>query len=71
MLRRTRTEVAGDLPPRIEEDLIVELEPLQRNLYDAELKRAGRGCSACKPRASSTPRGSTFRDRAQPGTFHL
>ncbi len=40
MLRRTKRQVAADLPPRIEEDLVVELEPGQRKLYDAELKRA-------------------------------
>ena len=39
MLRRTKAQVAADLPPRIEEDLIVELEGSQRILYDAELKR--------------------------------
>ncbi len=40
MLRRTKAQVAADLPPRIEEDLVVELEPAQRRLYDAEIKRA-------------------------------
>jgi SNF2 family DNA or RNA helicase len=40
MLRRTKSQVAADLPPRIEEDLVVELEGTQRKLYDAELKRA-------------------------------
>lgn len=40
MLRRTKAQVAADLPPRIEEDLVVELEPAQRKLYEAELKRA-------------------------------
>ena len=39
MLRRTKTQVAADLPPRVEEDLFVELEDVQRKLYDAELKR--------------------------------
>jgi superfamily II DNA or RNA helicase len=40
LLRRTKAQVATDLPPRIEEDLFVELESAQRQLYDAELKRA-------------------------------
>ena len=40
MLRRTKAQVATELPPRIEEDLPVELEPAQQKLYDAELKRA-------------------------------
>ncbi|PTX91771.1 DEAD/DEAH box helicase [Opitutus sp. ER46] len=40
LLRRTKAQVARDLPPRIEEDLVVELEGTQRALYDAELKRA-------------------------------
>ncbi len=40
LLRRTKAQAAPDLPPRTEDDLIVELEPGQRKLYDAELKRA-------------------------------
>ena len=39
MLRRTKGQVATDLPPRTEEDLAVELDGPQRRLYDAELKR--------------------------------
>jgi len=39
LLRRTKNQVARDLPPRIEEELVVELEGPQRTLYDAELKR--------------------------------
>ncbi len=40
VLRRTKKEVAKDLPDRIEEDLSVELEGEQLALYRAELKRA-------------------------------
>lgn len=40
MLRRTKRQVATDLPPRMEEDLFIDLEGAQRELYDAELKRA-------------------------------
>ncbi|MCF3651496.1 DEAD/DEAH box helicase [Synoicihabitans lomoniglobus] len=40
MLRRTKSEVARDLPARTEEDISCELEGPQRKLYDAELKRA-------------------------------
>ncbi len=40
LLRRTKAEAAPDLPPRTEDEIIVELEPGQRKLYDAELKRA-------------------------------
>jgi hypothetical protein len=40
VLRRTKKEVARELPDRIEEDLIVELEGDQAALYRAELKRA-------------------------------
>ena len=40
LLRRTKAQAAPDLPPRTEDDLIVELEGEQRLLYDAELKRA-------------------------------
>jgi superfamily II DNA or RNA helicase len=40
LLRRTKAQAAPDLPPRTEDDLVVELEPAQRKLYDAELKRA-------------------------------
>ncbi len=40
MLRRTKSQVARDLPARIEEELSCELEGPQRALYEAELKRA-------------------------------
>lgn len=40
MLRRTKSQVARDLPPRMEEDIVVELDGNQRKLYEAELKRA-------------------------------
>ncbi len=40
LLRRTKTEVAKDLPERSEEDLLCELEGEQATLYRAELKRA-------------------------------
>ncbi|MEA3208199.1 MAG: hypothetical protein QOE70_1256 [Chthoniobacter sp.] len=40
VLRRTKSEVAKDLPERTEEDLLCELEGEQATLYRAELKRA-------------------------------
>lgn len=40
LLRRTKTQVAKDLPERIEEDLLCEIEGEQKLLYKAELKRA-------------------------------
>lgn len=40
LLRRTKREVAPDLPPRIEEDRFCELEGAQAQLYRAELKKA-------------------------------
>ncbi len=40
ILRRNKSEVARDLPPRIEEDLVVEMEGTQALLYRAELKNA-------------------------------
>jgi len=40
LLRRTKAQVASDLPDRIEEDILCELEGEQRMLYRAELKRA-------------------------------
>ena len=40
VLRRTKGEVAKDLPDRIEEDLFCELDGEQATLYRAELKRA-------------------------------
>ena len=40
MLRRTKGQVATDLPSRTEDEIIVDLEGGQRTLYDAELKRA-------------------------------
>jgi len=40
LLRRTKAQVASDLPDRVEEDLYCELETEQKTLYRAELKRA-------------------------------
>ncbi len=40
LLRRTKLQVARDLPDRVEEDLYCELEGEQKMLYRAELKRA-------------------------------
>jgi hypothetical protein len=40
VLRRTKDQVAKDLPDRIEEDLFCEIEGEQKSLYRAELKRA-------------------------------
>ncbi|HYG35943.1 MAG TPA: DEAD/DEAH box helicase [Clostridia bacterium] len=40
VLRRTKAQVAKDLPDRIEEDLFCEIEGEQKTLYRAELKRA-------------------------------
>jgi SNF2 family DNA or RNA helicase len=40
VLRRTKGQVAKDLPDRIEEDLFCEIEGEQKTLYRAELKRA-------------------------------
>ena len=40
ILRRTKGEVAKDLPDRIEEDIICEMDSEQATLYRAELKRA-------------------------------
>ncbi len=40
LLRRTKLQVAKDLPERIEEDLLCEMEGEQKTLYSAELKRA-------------------------------
>ena len=40
LLRRTKAQAAPDLPPRTEDEIVVELEPAQRKLYEAELKRA-------------------------------
>jgi len=38
LLRRTKGQVARDLPSRMEEEILCELEGPQRTLYDAELK---------------------------------
>jgi len=40
ILRRTKKQVATDLPSRTEDEIVVTLEGEQRQLYDAELKRA-------------------------------
>jgi SNF2 family DNA or RNA helicase len=42
VLRRTKAQVATDLPDRVEEDLFCEIEGEQQMLYRAELKRAQR-----------------------------
>jgi len=39
ILRRTKDQVAPELPPRVEQTLEVELEPAQRRFYDALLAR--------------------------------
>ena len=40
LLRRTKSQVAKDLPDKIEEDLFCEIEGEQKSLYSAELKFA-------------------------------
>ena len=40
LLRRTKSQVATDLPDRVEEDLVCEMDGEQKALYRAELKRA-------------------------------
>ena len=40
LLRRTKSQVAKDLPDRMEDDLFCDMEGEQRTLYRAELKRA-------------------------------
>jgi hypothetical protein len=40
LLRRTKAQVAPELPDRMEEDLYCEMEPAQATLYRAELKQA-------------------------------
>ena len=40
LLRRLKTQVAQELPDRVEEDLFCEMESEQKTLYRAELKRA-------------------------------
>ncbi|MEI8289955.1 MAG: DEAD/DEAH box helicase [Verrucomicrobiota bacterium] len=40
LIRRTKAQVARDLPDRMEEDLFCEFEGEQKTLYRAELKRA-------------------------------
>jgi superfamily II DNA or RNA helicase len=42
LLRRTKGQVAKDLPDRVEEDLFCDMEGEQLTLYRAELKRAQR-----------------------------
>jgi SNF2-related domain/Helicase conserved C-terminal domain len=40
LLRRAKAQVEKDLPDRVEEDLLCEMEGEQKTLYQAELKRA-------------------------------
>ncbi len=39
LLRRTKLQVAKDLPPRTEEEVFAQMEGVQADLYKAELKR--------------------------------
>jgi len=39
LLRRTKSQVAKDLPPRTEEEVFAAMEGIQEELYKAELKR--------------------------------
>ena len=39
LLRRTKSQVAKDLPPRTEEEVYCKMEGIQMDLYKAELKR--------------------------------
>lgn len=39
LLRRTKLQVAKDLPPRTEEEVFAEMESVQSEMYKAELKR--------------------------------
>ncbi len=39
LLRRTKQQVAKDLPPRTEEEVYAKMEPVQLQLYKAELRR--------------------------------
>ena len=39
LLRRTKLQVAKDLPPRTEEEVFAEMEGVQAEMYKAELKR--------------------------------
>lgn len=39
LLRRTKSQVAKDLPPRTEEEVYAVMEGIQQDLYKAELKR--------------------------------
>ena len=49
LLRRTKGQVAKDLPDRVEEDLLCEMEGEQKTLYRAELKRARQLLLGLKP----------------------
>jgi SNF2 family DNA or RNA helicase len=40
LLRRLKSEVAKELPERIEKDIYCDLESVQRDLYEGELERA-------------------------------
>jgi superfamily II DNA or RNA helicase len=40
LIRRTKEEVAKDLPERTEEDIVCEMDGVQSTLYQAELKQA-------------------------------
>lgn len=47
LLRRTKGQVAMDLPPRTEEDVFCEMDGEQKDMYDAEVERIQRVLLNC------------------------
>lgn len=47
LLRRTKGQVAMDLPPRTEEDVFCEMDGEQKEMYDAEVSRIQRVLLSC------------------------
>ena len=68
-LRRTKEQVAADLPPKQEQVLDVELEPRHRRSTSGTCSASGRRCSGCSTTWTATGSRSSARSRccaAQP-----
>src|SRR5688572_28406973 len=64
MLRRTKAQVAADLPPRSEEDIVVEPSRVNASFTTRNSSARARCCSACRRRANSTRSASTSCNRS-------
>eukprot|EP00892_Ulva_mutabilis_P005302 jgi/Ulvmu1/3143/UM015_0183.1 len=58
VLRRTKEQVLDDLPPKVLQDIVCELTPLQQMLYEAEVSHSGLDTSTLNASASDRKQAS-------------